>query len=788
MPKSLERPVLLLTAAVCCLGLLASSAPGVSNAAPSAAPVNSVKPAMSGLAQVGQTLQVSTGTWSSTPFYYEFAWHRCNSSGNGCSLSPTTSGTSSYVVTAGDLGFTIVAQVAPDGLWTSSANGSASAVVVAAPSSGAPLNSVRPAMSGSSRVGELLQVSTGSWSPTPSYYEFAWHRCNSSGNACQLSSTTSGTSSYLVTAADVGFTIVAQVAPNGLWASSANGPASAVVAVATGTAGTPLNSVRPALSGSAQVGQTLQVSTGSWSSTPSYYEFAWHRCNSSGNACQLSPTTSGTSSYRLTAGDAGFTLVAQVAPNGLWGSSANTVPSAAIASAAPPSGPPVNSVRPVLSGSAVVGQTLQVSSGSWSPAASSYAYAWHRCNAGGTNCQLSPTSTSTSSYQVTSADVGFALVAQVAPNGLWGSSANSAPSALVAGPAPSGSGVIEGIGLLRTGNKYGSGSNYDRYAYVIVGRGDAATAAKLPGKALVYMSGTDVPKGFDTGVPYNTALANGWLVRDGAGNLMTGYGGTQYLGDLGSAGYQQAWLANVSSFLQSTGSDGVFIDDVLGNISTWSDCRCFPPKYPSLAAWQNATVAFMQAVGPALKARGFYVLSSPHTYTPGDGGSDDGSLQAAWWRQIAPTSSGLMNEYWSQNGANSQSRSIGPSWNQQWDNWQKLVSVAQDGGADFFGIAYGSSSQPGPIRYAKGSFLLDWHGRGGAVLFDEVSGLDPWNPYYTADIGDPLGAKTQIASNVWQRQYSAGTVVVNANPTAVTVTVNGTSRTIAATDALILAS
>ena len=778
MPKSLERPVLLLTAAACCLGFLASSAP-----AARPGPTNTALPALSGSAVVGQTLQVTTGSWSPVASSYAYAWRRCSSAGTNCVSSPTSSSSSSYLLTAGDIGYAIVARVTPD-RSKRSADSAPSGIVVAAPSV-TPVNSVRPVISGTAQAGLSLQVSTGTWSPVASSHAYAWHRCGSSGANCSLSPTSSSSATYLLTAGDVGHAIVARVTPDGFTNSSASSAPSGIVVAAPSA--TPANLVRPSLSGSALVGQSLQVSTGSWSSTPSYYEFAWHRCNSSGTACQLSPTTSGTSSYLLTSGDVGFTLVAQVAPNGLWGSSANSLPSAVVALAGP-SGPPVNSVRPAISGTAQVGQTLQVSTGSWSPTPSGYEYAWHRCNASGTSCSLSPSSSSSSSYLVGSGDYGWSIVAQVAPNGLWGSSANSAPSALVAGPAPSGSGVIEGIGLLRTGNKYGSGSNYDRYAYVIVGRGDAATAARLPGKALVYMSGTDVPKGFDTGVPYNTALANGWLVGDAAGNLMTGYGGTQYLGDLGSAGYQQAWLANVSAFLQSTGSDGVFIDDVLGNISTWSDCRCFPPKYPSLAAWQNATVAFMQAVGPALKARGFYVLSSPHTYIPGDGGSDDGSLQAAWWRQIAPTSSGLMNEYWSQNGANSQSRSIGPSWNQQWDNWQKLVSVAQDGGADFFGIAYGSSSQPGPIRYAKGSFLLDWHGRGGAVLFDEINGLDPWNPYYTADIGDPLGAKTQIASNVWQRQYSAGTVVVNANPTAVTVTVNGTSRTIAATDALILAS
>jgi len=388
---------------------------------------------------------------------------------------------------------------------------------------------------------------------------------------------------------------------------------------------------------------------------------------------------------------------------------------------------------------------------------------------------------------VGSGDVGYAMVAQVAPNGLWGSSANTAPSAVVVGTTASlSTGVIEGIGLLRTGNSYGSGSNYNRYAYVIVGPGDAAAAAKLPGKALVYKAGVDVNQGFNTGVDYNTALANGWLLRDSNGNLMTGYG--HYLGDVGSSAYRQEWISQVSSFLQQTGAEGVFVDDVLGNISTWAGCKCFPAKYPNLASWQDAMVGFMQAVGPALKGRGFYVVASAHTYVEGAAGNNDGSLEAEWWRRIAPSVNGLMNEYWSQNAADARSRSIGANWDQQWDGWQRLVSVAQDAGADFFGIAYGSTSSTVQIRYAKGSFLLDWHGRGGAVMYDPADGADPWNPSYTADIGDPTGAKTQLQTGVWQRQYSAGIVVVNATRAAVTVTVAGSARTIGATDALILAS
>jgi hypothetical protein len=780
MPQTSSRFPLFVSVILGCLLLAGSSAPPSRSALP---PTNNALPVLSGTAQVGRTLQVSTGTWSPTPASYEYAWHRCNLTVTTCQLSPTTASSPSYLLTAGDVGFRIVPQVAPDGLWHASANSPASAAVVGASST--PLNSVRPVLSGSAQAGQSLQVTTGTWSPAPSSYVYAWHRCSSSGINCQLSPTTSSSATYLLTSGDVGFTLVAQVAPDGLWSSSASSAASALV-IGSAPSGPPVNSVRPALSGTAQVGQTLQVSNGTWSPTPSSYAYAWHRCSSSG--CQLSPTSSSNASYMLTSGDVGFTLVAQVAPNGLWGSSANSGLSAVVVAAtaaAPVSGTPVNSVRPSLSGSAQVGQWLSVSTGSWSPTPSSYAYAWHRCSSSG-SCSLSPSSSSSSSYLVGSGDVGYAIVAQVAPNGLWGSSVSSAPSALVAGTAvaSTSTGVIEGIGLLRFGNSYGSGSNYNRYAYVLVGRMDAAAAAKLPGKALVYMSGVDVNASYNTGVDYQTASANGWLLRDANGTVMTGYG--HYLGDVGSTAYQQEWIRQVSSFLSQSGAEGVYIDDVLGNISTWSNCKCFPAKYSNLGAWQSAMVSFIRAVGPALKSRGFYVLASSHTYVEGAAGNQDGSLEAEWWRQLAPSVSGLMNEYWAQNAGDERSRSIGPNWDMQWDGWQRLVSVAQDAGADFFGITYGSSAVPARIRFAKGSFLLDWHGRGGGVIYERTDGGDPWDASYTADIGDPVSAKTQIATGVWQRQYSAGIVVVNATLSSVTVTVAGSTRTIAATDALIL--
>ena len=156
-----------------------------------------------------------------------------------------------------------------------------------------------------------------------------------------------------------------------------------------------------------------------------------------GRAARSAPRRLSSSSYPLTAGDVGFRIVPQIAPDGQWALSVNTRPSAVVDGRAPRL-PARRRTRsgPVLSGTAQVGQSLPVSTGTWSPDPSSYLYAWHRCNTSGTSCSLSPSSGSTSTYLLTAGDVGFTIVPQVAADGKWAISVNSAPSAVVAAVRP----------------------------------------------------------------------------------------------------------------------------------------------------------------------------------------------------------------------------------------------------------------------------------------------------------------------------------------------------------------
>ncbi len=69
----------------------------------------------------------------------------------------------------------------------------------------------------------------------------------------------------------------------------------------------PANSAPPKVSGGTQQGDTLEVTHGSWSNSPSGYSEQWLRCNASGGECEaIEEATDG--SYLLEAPDVGHTL------------------------------------------------------------------------------------------------------------------------------------------------------------------------------------------------------------------------------------------------------------------------------------------------------------------------------------------------------------------------------------------------------------------------------------------------------------------------------------------------
>lgn len=89
----------------------------------------------------------------------------------------------------------------------------------------------------------------------------------------------------------------------------------------------PVNTVVPAITGTATQGQTLTVSNGTWTNTPDAYAYQWNRAG-----VPIAGATANT--HLLAAGDVGSPMTCVVTATNLGVSSAKTTaPTAAVAAA-----------------------------------------------------------------------------------------------------------------------------------------------------------------------------------------------------------------------------------------------------------------------------------------------------------------------------------------------------------------------------------------------------------------------------------------------------------------------
>ena len=80
------------------------------------------------------------------------------------------------------------------------------------------------------------------------------------------------------------------------------------------------------------------------------------------------------------------------------------------------------------------------------------------------------------------------------------------------------------------------------------------------------------------------------------------------------------------------------------------------------------------------------------------------------------------------------------------------------------------------MEYARANFYLDWDGGPSSLSFDPKF-ADPWSPYWTTDLGMPLGPKFQVGT-AWRRNYERGAVVVNPSSSAAVIDLGSTFRRI----------
>ncbi len=188
------------------------------------APTIGTAPGITGTAQQGYTLTVSNGSWGNNPTSFTYAWQDCDSTGANCSSIGTNA--NNYTLRASDVDHYVSVNVTASNAGGHAAVTTASVGPVLPP---APTNTQLPVITSTKGT---LSVNTGTWSNNPTGYSYAWESCDSSGVNCYaIAGATS--SSYALSAADIGTTIFCVVTATGRGGSTPASTAKTAVVAAS---------------------------------------------------------------------------------------------------------------------------------------------------------------------------------------------------------------------------------------------------------------------------------------------------------------------------------------------------------------------------------------------------------------------------------------------------------------------------------------------------------------------------------------------------------------------------
>jgi hypothetical protein len=337
-------------------------------------PVNIHPPGVTGVPVQGDTLEATEGEWSGSPTRVTYEWERCEPSGEGC---VDAAGGTNYAVSAADLGqvIRVVATASNAGGPGLPATSAPTEKVVA----GVPEPLLPPVIHGIDDDGQTLTVEHAAWANEPTRYTYQWQRCSPAAEGCtEIEGATQ--SEYELTEADVGHTIEVEEGAENL-----AGPAIPVFSEPTGEIlpQIPVNTLSPAITGIAGVGQTLHAEHGNWTSSPESYVYQWLQCGPAGVIADCAKISGANADgYLVEAGDAGHTIRVEVSAVNAAGTSAATI---ATQTAVVESVPTVVS-PPSIVGTAQLDQTLVAEDGTWHPEPSGYTEQWFRCDEAGASC------------------------------------------------------------------------------------------------------------------------------------------------------------------------------------------------------------------------------------------------------------------------------------------------------------------------------------------------------------------------------------------------------------------
>jgi hypothetical protein len=386
------------------------TASSVSSSVPLGLPFNSTSPAVSGTAELGQTLSTTDGTWVGVPtITFAYQWRR-----DGIDISGANSSTYALVTIDYDTDIDCVVTAS-----NSLGNVDAESNTVENIAGITPVISGVPTISGVIELGEVVTATLASVSGDPApVNSLQWQVSNDGISGWSDISGETSTTYTIVSSDENKYLRVVQTSTNGQGTDTASSTSTSVVL------GLPFNLALPFASGSAQVDQVLSTTDGTWQGVSTIvFSYQWRR-----DGIDINGATSST--YTLTASDYTTDIDCVVTATNSLGSvnqDSNDITNIAGAS-------PVISGVPTISGTAKVDEVLTATSASVSgtPTPTS-TLQWEVSNDGVSGWSAISGATS-STYTVLSSDEGkYLRVVQTETNVIGSDTANSVATAQVAG-------------------------------------------------------------------------------------------------------------------------------------------------------------------------------------------------------------------------------------------------------------------------------------------------------------------------------------------------------------------
>jgi len=277
------------------------------------------------------------------------------------------------------------------------------------------------------------------------------------------------------------------------------------------------------------------------------------------------------------------------------------------------------------------------------------------------------------------------------------------------------------------------------------------------------------PNGKTSGaLSYSWVSANhpGWfLTRHGKRIQWSGFPGS-YAMDIGNPAYQRACLKAIVDDVKKTGWDGVFLDNILYSLSQYAVAPC--DQYGSDAGFRAAYRSALSVIGNGLRAAGLLTMGNMAgvRVVPG-----------LWQQYIGAGLGGGFDEWFVCLGDGQELTDYGNGTHPMGLRAQvDEIKLLKHGARPYLpgGFQSHSRSDTRSFRYAFAAWLL---GVSSDAFFSEASTAGygpppPWRREYDWDFGWFTGRYRILESSVYQRTFTGGMALVNANASGRNVTVH----------------